>query len=284
MNVNDSVRYIRENLAPVHGRREANAMIRLIFYALKGWDATDILVRSDEELSPYMMDKINGILERLKKHEPLQYILGEAYFYGLRFRIVPGVLIPRQDSETIIDMIAKDNGKSDLRVLDIATGSGCIAIALARTLEFPQVSAVDISPRAISLARENAEALKVKVDFIRADIFSWQPDPLSLDIIVSNPPYVDESEKADMEPNVRDYEPAEALFVPDDNPLVFYRRISAIAREALAPGGKLYLEINPRHADDIARLLSADGFSDVEISIDIHGSKRFASCVRPSDS
>ncbi len=284
MNVNDSVRYIRENLAPVHGRREANAMIRLIFYALKGWDATDILVRSDEELSPYMMDKINGILERLKKHEPLQYILGEAYFYGLRFRIVPGVLIPRQDSETIIDMIAKDNGKSDLRVLDIATGSGCIAIALARTLEFPQVSAVDISPRAISLARENAEALKVKVDFIRADIFSWQPDPLSLDIIVSNPPYVDESEKADMETNVRDYEPAEALFVPDDNPLVFYRRISAIAREALAPGGKLYLEINPRHADDIARLLSADGFSDVEISLDIHGSKRFASCVRPSDS
>ena len=275
---------MRENLDPVYGRREANAMIRLIFHALKGWDATDILARSDEELSPYMMEKINGILERLKKQEPLQYILGEAYFYGLRFRIVPGVLIPRQDTETLIDMIARDNVRPDLRVLDIATGSGCIAIALARTLDFPHVSAVDISPKAVSLARENAEALKVKVDFIKADIFSWEPSPHSLDIIVSNPPYVDESEKADMDPNVRDYEPPEALFVPDDNPLLFYRRISAIAREALVPGGKLYLEINPRHADDIARLLSADGFSDVEISLDIHGSKRFASCVRPSDS
>lgn len=279
--MNDTIRSLRDSLVPIYGRGEANAMIRLIFHTLKGWDTSEILTRFNDELSPYLREQTERIVTRLKAHEPIQYILGEAYFYGLRFKVTPDVLIPRQDTEPLVDMIVNQNPEEDLRVLDIGTGSGCIAIALARFLKFPQVSALDISEAALKVARENASDLKVKVNFIHADIFTYKADPESLDIIVSNPPYIDESEKAAMDANVKDYEPASALFVPDDNPVVFYRRISSVAKDALTAGGRLYLEINPRHASEVADILKADGFADVAIYPDIHGTSRFISCTKP---
>lgn len=281
MKIDETVRRMKAELEPLYGAGEATAIVRLIFHSLKGWELPQLLMNGDREASPWLEEKIAGIMERLKRREPLQYILGEAYFYGLHFNVTPAVLIPRQDSEPLIDMILRDNRGEDLHVLDIGTGSGCLAIALARNLPFARVTAIDNSAAALEVAGENARLLKARVDFIEADIFKWEPADSSLDIIVSNPPYIDESEKKDMDSNVKDYEPAQALFVPDDNPLLYYRRIAAVAAKGLKPGARLYLEINPRHADDIRSLLQSDGFADVDITLDIHGARRFATCRRP---
>lgn len=280
----ETIKMLQQKLTPIYGKGEADAMIRLIFHSLKGWNLTDILVNQDKPLSDFMKSEISRILARLEKNEPIQYILGEAYFYGMDLKAAPGVLIPRQDTEGLVDIIVDANPQTDLRVLDIATGSGCIAIALARNLKFPEVSALDVSDKAIALAKENAEAMDVKLTLIHADIFTWQPPENAFDIIVSNPPYIDESERPSIAPNVKDYEPAEALFVPDDNPLLFYKRIAAVAQTALSPGGRLYFEINPRHADALKAMLAAEGFTDIGLSRDIHGNYRYLACVYPKQS
>lgn len=278
--LSEEVRDLKSKLIPVYGEGEATAIIRLIFYHLKGWSTTDMVINSETRLTPYVMEEIGKILDRLKKHEPIQYITGDAYFYGMDFKVRPGVLIPRPETEELVDMIVKENTESDLRVLDIGSGSGAIAIALARNLNFPEVTAIDISQEAIRLGKENAADLRAKVKFEREDIFSYDPPRGSLDIIVSNPPYIAESEKDSMEANVLDYEPAEALFVPDSDPLIFYKRIAKVAYLALRPGGKLYFEINPLYASVLADHLRNDGFEDVEIILDMHGKRRFAKARR----
>lgn len=266
---------LRKVLSPKFGDGEAKAIIRLIFHHLKGWNTTDMVINEARPISDITVSRIGEIVDRLMKDEPIQYIVGEAYFYGMDLDVAPGVLIPRPETEELVDRIVKDNGVSDLRMLDVGTGSGCIAIALARNLPFPVVDAVDISEKALDIAKGNARKLKAAVNFSRQDIFKFTPDPASLDIIVSNPPYIDESEKVSMEANVLDYEPHEALFVPDDDPLKYYRRIATIGIEALKPGGKLYFEINPRHASELKSMLQRMGYEDVEISLDIHGKQRF---------
>ena len=212
MKIDETVRRMKTELEPLYGAGEATAIVRLIFHSLKGWELPQLLMNGDRDASPWLEEKIAGIMERLKRREPVQYILGEAYFYGLRFNVTPAVLIPRQDSEQLVDMILRDNRGEDLHVLDIGTGSGCLAIALARNLPFARVTAIDNSAAALEVAGENARLLKARVDFIEADIFKWEPADSSLDIMVSNPPYIDESEKKDMDSNVKDYEPAQALF------------------------------------------------------------------------
>ena len=174
------------------------------------------------------------------------------------------------------------DGRADLRALDIGTGSGCIAIALARTLRFPVIKAIDISQGALHIAEKNAKELKADITLEEADMLSYSPEPDSLDIVVSNPPYIDESERSDMEPTVKDFEPETALFVPDSDPLKFYRPIAETARKGLRPGGRLFLEINPRHAESMLSLLSEAGFSEAETHLDIHGKKRFATAIQPT--
>ncbi|MDE6144401.1 MAG: peptide chain release factor N(5)-glutamine methyltransferase [Muribaculaceae bacterium] len=275
----DTLKKMRDALRPIYGDREADAFIRIAFQHVKGWNHADMIIHENEQLSPFVKSELDSILQRLLKHEPIQYITGEAPFHGLTFHVSPGVLIPRPETAELVDIISDDAGDTpDLRVLDIGTGSGCIAISLARTLHFPVVSAIDVSPEALSEAKDNARALSASVNFIRADVFNWTPAGDSLDIIVSNPPYIDETEKKDMEPNVLEYEPASALFVPDSDPLMFYRRISDIALDALAEGGRLYFEINPRHADELSTLLSGKGFEDVETLKDSFGKERFIKC------
>lgn len=276
MTLKDTIRELRSRLAPIYGEGEAKAMIRLIFHALKGWSQTDMIVHEADEVSDYIQEKIKAITERLSKQEPIQYILGEARFYGMDLKVDRSVLIPRPETEELVDHIVKRyEGRSDLRILDIGTGSGAIAIALSRNLPFSEVSALDLSKDALMVAQSNAESLKARIKFIHADIFSYTPAPSSFDIIVSNPPYIDESEKRDMERNVLDYEPHSALFVPDDNPLIFYSRIAETARTALVPGGTLWFEINPRHAEELCRLLKHENFTDIETIRDIHGKNRF---------
>lgn len=278
----ETLKKLRSALRPIYGDRETEAIIRLIFLHVKGWHTVDMLIHEPDPLSPFVKSEIDAILTRLLRREPIQYITGLAYFHGMELEVSPAVLIPRPETAELVDIIAdRAQGRDDLRVLDIATGSGCIAIALARTLPFAQVTALDISREALKVARNNAERLKTRIRFIEADIFSWTPAADSFDIIVSNPPYIDESERAEMEPNVVDYEPASALFVPDADPLRFYSRITPLAASALTPGGALYYEINPRHAPQLAADIRAAGFSDVEIIRDSFGRDRFITAKKP---
>lgn len=282
----ESVMEMRRRLEPIYGKDESRAMIREIFRVLKGWDATEFIIRltDDYPLSDYIRSKIEDILGRLERHEPLQYILGEAHFYGLDLHVEPGVLIPRPETEELVRVIAADNPSSDLRVVDLGTGSGAIAIALSRYMSFPEITAIDLSPKAIEVATDNVKALKCNgIQVVQGDMTKWSPKSASLDVVVSNPPYVDESEKAGMEANVRDYEPAEALFVPDSDPLKFYRAIAPEALKGLKPGGRLYFEINPRHADELKAMLAHDGFTNVELWRDAQGAYRYIKAQKPAD-
>lgn len=275
----DTLKKLRDTLRPLYGNREAEAIIRIVFHYLKGWDTAGMIIHEGEPLTPFVKSEIEAILGRLLEHEPIQYITGEARFHGFDLRVTPDVLIPRPETDELVDIICDDAGETpDLRVLDVGTGSGCIAIALCRSLRFPRVDALDVSDAAIRVAERNAKALKADVRFVTADMFGWLPGNGTYDIIVSNPPYICESEKQGMDRNVLDYEPRGALFVPDSDPLVFYRRIADIADISLAPGGRLYLEINPRYASDIATLLTGKGFDDILVLKDSYGKDRFVKC------
>lgn len=276
----ETIENLKVSLKPVYGERETKGIIREIFHYLKGWDLTEMLIHQGDELSPFIKQQIEEIKGKLLNHEPIQYITGNARFHGMDFKVTRDTLIPRPETDELVDLIIEQaDNRSDLKILDIGTGSGCIAISLARNLKFPDVMALDFSPDALMVAEENARNLKVKVKFILANIFEWQPTS-KFDIIVSNPPYVTEKEKKDMEPGVLDYEPESALFVPDDDPLRFYKRIADIALSSLEKGGRLYLEINPLFHVDLVRLLKDKGFVSVKTDLDISGKVRFITAIK----
>lgn len=284
MTISQYTRQCIERLAPVYDASESRWIMRITLEHLKGWSQTDFLLKSDTEADTPLTDRIDAIISRLLRHEPIQYILGSTYWHGLTLKVTPAVLIPREETSELVDLIERDfNAKSDLRVLDICTGSGCIAIALARSLPFAHVTGTDISADALAVARDNASACKVKVDFTIED--ALRPSALAagtFDIIVSNPPYIGQSEDALMDANVLDYEPHSALFVPDDNPLLFYKSISANAMRLGKPGCRLYLEINPLHARQLCETLAQDGWADVQLIKDIHGKNRFVTATHPT--
>ncbi|MCH5239138.1 MAG: peptide chain release factor N(5)-glutamine methyltransferase [Muribaculaceae bacterium] len=279
----ETLQKLKTSLQPIYGKGESDAIIRLIFHYLKGWNLTDILIHQQDELSPFIKEEIDKILQRLLNQEPIQYITGESRFHGMELLAKPGVLIPRPETEELVDLIIDENkDKSDLRVLDLCTGSGCIALALARNLAFSSVTAVDFSDDAVLLATENSKKLKTPINIIKDDIFN--PDSFlgdrKFDLIVSNPPYVMDKEAINMERNVLDYEPHEALFVRDENPLIFYRRIVEIAKSRLVTGGKLYFEINPMTSKELKELLTKAGYDDVRIVKDSFGKDRFAIAIK----
>lgn len=282
MKLRKIITHIKSELEFKYGTRETGWMIRDIMEYLKGYSAVDIVLHGDEEVSLFMMAKIKKIIMRLLENEPLQYILGEARFYGHKFKVTQATLIPRPETQELVDMIVKENQQTDLSVLDIGTGSGCIAISLARALKFPNVKAMDISSGAIEVAKENAQNLKVKVDFIEKDMLQLDgmEDRCTYDIIVSNPPYIAESESSGMDANVLDYEPATALFVPDDNPLLFYKAITDYACYALKTEGRLYFEINPRYVNELSKYISDKGFSEINVYKDMQARNRFITATR----
>ena len=279
MKLKEAIEQLRNGLAGVAEPQEVQAMIRIICEDIFNYDQVDVALRQESELPDFAQERITDIISRLRRHEPLQYIVGSARFHGHRFKVTPAVLIPRPETEQLIDMIVDENPASDLRVLDMGTGSGCIAISLARALKFAQVDALDVSRDALAVARENAALLKVKVRFFESDMLSPQP-PARYDIIVSNPPYVCWSERELMECNVLDYEPGQALFVPDNDPLLFYKAIAAYAAQSLERGGRLYLEINQRFGNEVKRLLEGNGFDEVRVIEDSYGKTRFAAAVK----
>ncbi len=276
----DTLINMRRRLDPFYDRREREAIILLIFSHLKGWSRTDLIINEDKEVSEFIRNQISSILDRLVLGEPIQYITGEARFHGLDFHVEPGVLIPRPETEELVDWILEDYDRPDLRILDVGTGSGCIAIALARALPFAQVSALDFSQPAIRVAKRNAEALGAKISFIDHDMYAWRGERASLDIVVSNPPYIAPDEMDDMEVRVKDYEPGVALFVSQNDPIKPYRRLEDIAGEALVSGGSLYVELNPRFADDVAALFTSKWWRDVEIRLDSYGKERMMRAIR----
>lgn len=283
----DSLQQVRRKLqsalTPKYGEREATALARTVMLSLKGWSWPVLLANEDRLAGDLIAGRCREVLDRLLEDMPVQYALGQATFFGLQFAVGPGVLIPRPETEQLVDLIITQNREADLRVLDLCTGSGAIAVALARNLPFSSVEAVDVSPEALGYARQNAERLKANVSFQEADVFHLNLKSGFYDIIVSNPPYVDESEKSTMEPNVLDYEPHLALFVPDSEPLVFYRQIVRLATDSLRPGGRLYFEINPRHEAELRALLESYGFEDIEFYKDVHGTTRFSSAIKPDN-
>lgn len=269
-------------LAPKYGRREAEWMMRIVLENVKGYTPVDTILHRDEILSDFIVGKIGNVIDRLLADEPIQYIFGTARFCGNTLAVSPATLIPRPETEELVDIIVKDNPGTDLRVLDVGTGSGCIAVSLARMLRFPVVEAIDISDEALAVARENARKLKVSVNFRHEDALTMKSGGERMyDIIVSNPPYIVESEREGMSANVLGHEPWTALFVPDDDPLRFYDAISRYASGALTGGGKLYFEINPLFAGRMAEMLAECGFVGIDTITDMQGRKRFVKARKP---
>ena len=276
MKVKEAIQQLRESLSPVIEAGELQAMIRVICEDVFNYDQVDVALRQDHELPDFAPERIAEIIARLKRHEPLQYVVGSARFHGHRFKVTPAVLIPRPETEQLVDLIIDENPDADLKVLDMGTGSGCIAIALARALKFAQVDALDVSRDALAVARQNAALLKTPgVRFFESDMLASQPSAC-YDIIVSNPPYICWSERESMDRNVKDFEPGQALFVPDSDPLLYYKAIAHYASQSLEHGGKLYLEINQRFGNEVNHLIESCGLDDVRIIEDSFGHVRFA--------
>lgn len=274
---------LKRRLQECYDVAEANALARMVVEEVLHYSPVDVLLRGNVEQDEVFVEHIRSIADRLCKGEPIQYIFGHARFHGHEFKVTPATLIPRPETELMVDMITDDaGGVADLRVLDIGTGSGCIAISLALALRWPEVEAFDISAEALSVAKENATSLKAKVDFVQTDILTAVPEADSLDVVVSNPPYICDSERTDMERNVLEHEPATALFVPDADPLIFYRAIAKYAAVALKPAGRIYLEINRRFGGETCQLLEENGFEQAQVIRDQFGNPRFVKALLPA--
>ena len=273
--MNKIVAYIRSRLQPYYTAEEVSALSRIVCCDLLGQAPTDYYLGKDIVLSSKKEQELEDILQRLSRFEPLQYIEGRTLFLGRELWVAPGVLIPRPETEELVELMLKEI-PADARILDVGTGSGCIAISLAKELPDALVTAWDVSPEALSVARANARKLQADVRFVECDVLACQVDEVGLyDVIVSNPPYVTEAEKADMEPNVLQWEPSLALFVPDDDPLRFYRRIAVLGRDMLADGGRLYFEINRAYGREMVEMLRTMGYVRVRVEKDLSQNDRF---------
>lgn len=273
--MNKIVAYIRSRLQPYYTAEEVSALSRIVCCDLLGQAPTDYYLGKDIVLSSKKEQELEDILQRLSRFEPLQYIEGRTLFLGREFWVAPGVLIPRPETEELVELMLKEI-PADARILDVGTGSGCIAISLAKELPDALVTAWDVSPEALSVARANARKLQADVRFVECDVLACRVDEVGLyDVIVSNPPYVTEAEKADMEPNVLQWEPSLALFVPDDDPLRFYRRIAVLGRDMLADGGRLYFEINRAYGREMVEMLRTMGYVGVRVEKDLSQNDRF---------
>lgn len=268
-----AIPYIKESLKAYYPENEISGFIRIIIEHIshKPYPQAyaDHLIFSCETNV-----QIESILERLKRYEPIQYIFGQTEFFGLPFSVNSDTLIPRPETEELVELIINENNKSGLKILDIGTGSGAIAIALAKHLNKADVFAWDFSQGALDMAQHNAERNNAQVEFNKVDVLDDYPKDIKYDIIVSNPPYVLESEKNVIEQNVLAYEPHSALFVPDANALLFYNRIADIALDALRPGGKLYFEINQVKGDETMEVLRKKGFKEVVLFKDLSKNDR----------
>jgi release factor glutamine methyltransferase len=281
--VQSVVRFFHSELKDRFEKGEIETMLFYCFSKFLGFTRrVELIQRATETMSESVLLKFNFAVKELKKNKPLQYILGETVFYGLHFKMNTNVLIPRPETEELVDMIIRENTGRSFRILDIGTGSGCIAVSICKNLPGSEVYGLDISSEALLVAKENALTNGTSVKFLCADILKSPPDVSegSWDIIVSNPPYVTDSEKAEMIANVLEFEPHLALFVPDSDPLLFYRAIVRYASENLNNDGLVYFEINREKGTEVKELLVQSGFSEVRVKKDMQGNDRMVSARR----
>ncbi|WP_293890791.1 peptide chain release factor N(5)-glutamine methyltransferase [Flavobacterium sp.] len=274
---------LKKELQSIYDEQEVDSFFNIILEKLHGLKRIDLALSPEKVMDGTHLRQWKNIVSELKKQKPIQYILGETEFYGLPFLVNESTLIPRPETEELVEWIIKEEAGSKkqeerLIILDIGTGSGCIAVSLAKNISRSEVFAIDISEKALATAKKNAEANNVRVDFILNDILKVGDLKQQFDIIVSNPPYVRILEKAEIKPNVLQYEPHLALFVEDTDALLFYRKIAQLARKNLDPNGKLYFEINQYLGKETVQLLEDLDFRNVSLKKDIYGNDRMISC------
>lgn len=277
-----SISNYAQQLIPIYDETEANAIIIQLIQHITKWSKAKVLADQELLLSKSQLDDMEKGLQRLLNHEPIQYIIGDVDFYGVSLKVDPRVLIPRPETEELVEWVLEDDLCKQCIILDCCTGSGCIAVALAKQLPDSTLYACDISREALSLAKENARRNGVRVHFFEADVLSpsFTEKVKPADIIVSNPPYVLRQESTSMHGNVLKHEPHKALFVPNNDPLVFYRSIVQTALHRLSPKGKLFFEINADFGQEVARILKIAGFSHIQQKKDLSGNVRMVSAQR----
>jgi len=284
MKIKDYRTQFIETLSSIYDKDEAESFFYLILEAKQQLQRVDLALKPDLLLSDKEVQVWNSILEQLKLEIPIQYLLGKTSFYGLDFEVNSNVLIPRPETEELVDWIVSNNLKlqesNNLKILDIGTGSGCIAISLAKNIPNAKVFALDVSEKALATAKKNAEINDVNVTFIHQSILETEDLEQEFDIIVSNPPYVRNLEKEEIKKNVLDYEPHLALFVEDNDALLFYRKIAELAQKNLSNSGQLYFEINQYLGKEMIDLLEKMNFKNIELRKDIYGNDRMVQSTK----
>ena len=278
--MNPLVSYIKQTLQGYYPDSETVPMAKLLLTQVFGLSAIELYAGKDTIFSANEQKRLDDILIRLQKQEPIQYIIGTEEFYGLTFEVNEHVLIPRPETGELIEWIIQEHKHVGTKILDIGTGSGCIAVSLAKYLEGAEVVSWDISEEALQVAERNSLRNGVLVTFEHRDVLHASPSGEQFDVIVSNPPYITEKEKAGMEANVLDWEPGLALFVPDDKPLLFYRKIAELGMDMLLPGGKLYFEINRAYGWQTMDMLTALGYKNIELRKDLFQNDRMIKAER----
>ena len=280
MTIRNTFQYFTQNLSAIYGESEARSIAQIVLedaFGVRNFLSEEIFLENE---------KLSQIQEKLLNFEPVQYVLGEADFFGLKFKVTPNVLIPRPETEELVDLVLKKISKMNfahsIALLDIGTGSGCIAVTIASKNKKINVRAIDISERALDVAKENARRHEAAVQFSVLDILDenkWSQLP-DFQIIVSNPPYIPQAEKMLMEANVLDFEPHLALFVADENPLIFYKKIIQFAEKKLTQGGFLFFECNEHNAQQVAQVINNQFFTNIIIHQDISGKNRMLEATR----
>ncbi|WP_438424498.1 peptide chain release factor N(5)-glutamine methyltransferase [Aquimarina macrocephali] len=276
MKIKDLRANFTNSLSRIYDSEEILSFFYILSEEILGLKRVDVAMHLDKILTIDEKANFDKARRRLEKQEPIQYIIGETYFYGIPFVVNENVLIPRPETEELVGWIIEDQkkDKQSITILDIGTGSGCIAISLAKKIPEAKVYAMDISEQAIQVARDNAKKNQVDITFIKSDILEVEELFQDFDIIVSNPPYVRELEKKEMRPNVLDNEPQQALFVSDNEPLLFYKKITDLAKEKLKENGGLYFEINQYLGVETKNMIKSKGFKSVEVRKDLYGNER----------
>lgn len=282
----DLYKNILSTLGNLYSPEESESLARLLLEFVLGIPYHRILMKEDIPITTEKTEQIKEITQRLLQSEPIQYVLGKAYFYGLSFRVNHSTLIPRPETEELVELILSDYRRNEpSSLLDIGTGSGCIALSLAKYLPESQVLGIDISEEALEVAKENARLLTIpncsfrQMDILSVkDVTSFPESPF--DCIVSNPPYIMEKEKNAMDKNVLEYEPENALFVPDDDPLLFYRRIARLGKVLIKPNGHIYFEINAQCGVAMKMMMDEEGYKEIELIRDLSGNDRIIKALK----